>query len=165
MKHQHPLLFPIKLIWVGIFIFALLHYILESVSFVFDFQEDKCIPEYSVYLVLKKQRNVKKGGIYSFYFSGNKFYGKNTIFGKYVIGVEGDKVSIRKNGLFINDELYSKSEKYKEIHFDNPSDMYKDFIIKKGSYFFGAKSQNSYDSRYYGTVDKTQIIGRMIPLW
>ncbi len=81
---------------------------------------------------------------------------------KYVAGLEGDLVEINKNKVFIKlkhksvsiamriYDVDSKGEKVKSI--------LKDGIIPKGKAFVYSTNDGSFDSRYFGLVNKNELV-------
>lgn len=78
---------------------------------------------------------------------------------KRIIGVPGDTIEIINNKVFLNgillDESYSKnlSDSYFNIKITIPKDKY--FVL-------GDNRDVSYDSRYFGLVDKSSIQGKVL---
>lgn len=74
-----------------------------------------------------------------------------------VIGLEGEKVELRKGRIFINDELIEES--FEKIE---SKDSFAPIIIPSGEYFvLGDNRPNSFDSRFwkYKTVKRADIVG------
>ena len=88
---------------------------------------------------------------------------------KRVIGIPGDYVEYKNNILYINGQGYEESFIDKNvIHTDDFS--LKDIgfnVIPEGKYFVvGDNRGDSLDSRSYGLVDKSKIIGKtMLRIW
>lgn len=76
---------------------------------------------------------------------------------KRVIGVPGDKVIIKDSKVYVNGDLIE--EPYiKDVEFD--SGQYSDTILDEGVYYvMGDNRNDSFDSRYFGTVSEEQIVG------
>lgn len=84
---------------------------------------------------------------------------------KRVIATPGDTLEIRNKKIYINDAPFDDSH----AHFSDPTvldklssprDNYGPITIPKGKYFvMGDNRDNSYDSRFWGYVDKDQILG------
>lgn len=83
---------------------------------------------------------------------------------KRVIGVPGDEVDIRDNQVFVNGEAVD--EPYvDETIFTNTSGAILEFPYKvpENQYFvLGDNRENSFDSRYWGTVPRENIIGKAV---
>ncbi|GAM71761.1 conjugative signal peptidase TrhF [Vibrio sp. JCM 19236] len=170
---QHPLWFLTKMIWLGLAMMLggsiLFHAVSQRFQIVFDTQAERCIPEYSVYLVDRTETEFEKGGIYTFKARNmSPYFSDGQPIGKYLAGTAGDRVVQNEQGVFINgtqvaDGEYSAAEKLGV----SPEHYHKTFVIPEGHYFFvGSRTApRSFDSRYYGLVKEDQLVGGAIPLW
>lgn len=84
---------------------------------------------------------------------------------KRVIGTPNDHVVITEEGVFVNNELIEEtyvSNKNKEETFIKDSTMYNDVILQEDEYFvLGDNRSVSWDSRYFGPVNKKDITGKL----
>lgn len=84
---------------------------------------------------------------------------------KRVIGTPNDHVVITAEGVFVNNELIEEtyvSNKNKEETFINDSTMYNDVILQEDEYYvLGDNRSVSWDSRYFGPVNKKDITGKL----
>lgn len=81
------------------------------------------------------------------------YYGKEKII-KRIYAVKGDCVKIISNGIYIN-----------EIYITNNIEGYNEsnYVLMENEYFvLGDNYSESIDSRYFGTIKKTDIIGKVI---
>ena len=76
---------------------------------------------------------------------------------KRVLGTSGDIIEIKPKAIYVNGIL-----KYKTI--DDGIDKKKTVLGKDEFYVIGDNIDNSYDSRFYGTIKKEQIIGKVIKI-
>lgn len=84
------------------------------------------------------------------------FKGLDTNLIKRVVGIEGDMVEIKNGGLYLNDELI----KHNFYIFPESENIIS--IVGAGKLFvLGDNVLNSEDSRYFGTIDKTNFIGKV----
>lgn len=73
---------------------------------------------------------------------------------KRVLAVEGDNVIITKQGVWVNGERCLEGQLVSENM---------EIVIPKGEYFLlGDNWKESYDSRNFGCVDKTAILGILV---
>ena len=83
---------------------------------------------------------------------------------KRIVGVPGDNVTITNDGVFINGELYNEpylSEDAKTATFVLGG-YYNSVTLSETQYFLiGDNRSNSYDSRYFGPVNKKDITGKL----
>lgn len=165
-----PLSFAMKMIVVGITMALGFKYsvalFVSHYHLMVDTQKEKCIPEHSTYLIVKNPIEIERGKIYTFSAKGMMpFFADNTLIGKYASGIEGDRISIGENGVLVNGQLVAEGYQLSEKLGIEPESLYKTFTVPKGKVFFTASASRSYDSRYWGLADQTQIIGEAIPLW
>jgi signal peptidase I len=82
---------------------------------------------------------------------------------KRVVGVGGDRVAIRDGVLFVN------GDKVHEPYVDHAmvdSVYFGPVVVPSGTVFvMGDNRGESIDSRVYGAVPRSDVIGRVIPLW
>ncbi len=83
----------------------------------------------------------------------------DTAFVKRIVGLPGDSIIINKNGEIFNNDIKLNFE---NIISSNETELI-NYIVPENSYFLlGDNRNNSIDSRIYGSVNKNQIIGKVI---
>jgi signal peptidase I len=112
-------------------------------------------------------RQPRRGDIVVFRSDGIASLPPATLYVKRVAGEPGDHVRISGGKLFINDSKVSLSNAVGEITYDPPpqavhSSLQTDITVPSGYYFvLGDNSTNSLDSRFWGSVPRDNIIGRV----
>ena len=102
----------------------------------------------------------ERGDIIIFKFPDNE----NERYVKRVIGLPGEKVTIKEGQVFINESTEPLKEEYIKEEWTNAAGPY-EFEVPEGCYFvMGDNSNNSYDSRYWTNtyVKEEQIIGKAL---
>ncbi|MEK7307521.1 MAG: signal peptidase I, partial [Nitrospirota bacterium] len=90
---------------------------------------------------------------------------------KRIVATEDDIIESKDKGIFINDiavnEAYVQHDIKKIIpNSDGPRDNFGPLTIPKGKIFvMGDNRDQSYDSRYWGYVDKTHIKGKALYIY
>jgi signal peptidase I len=85
------------------------------------------------------------------------FKNEEKSFCKRVIGVKGDRIEITNNGIIVNDKLMYKT-------LDTGLMNSQITLGEDEFYVIGDNVDNSYDSRFYGPIKKSQIIGKVIEI-
>ncbi len=162
-KPWGPFLFKAVLITVS---FALLFLWIESRFRIgIDGQAIRCLPDHKYYLVDMADKDVQRGTIMAYESKGLlPYYIDGTLMAKVVRGVPGDKVVIDELGVSVNGELIVTGFAL-SARLGVPEDsFYRTFEISEGKYLMLAPAPESYDGRYWGLIDKGQIVGGTIPL-
>ena len=134
--------------------------------FDYDPQTVKCLPGYSFFLVDTKDKALVRGHIYAFHSDKLKpFFSNSDHMAKVLVGLPGDQVQINAKGIFVNGACVGHGLTYADIHGRTPQQLYGKTTLKPNQYWFMGKSDQSFDSRYWGTVSNEQIIGRVYPLF
>lgn len=112
-------------------------------------------------------RQPRRGDIVVFKTDGIATLPPATIYLKRVAGEPGDHVRISGGKLFVNDKQVSLSNAIGEIAYDLPPSAatfspQTDVTVPSGYYYvLGDNSTNSLDSRFWGSVPRGNIIGRV----
>lgn len=132
-----------------------------------DPQDIKCIPGKTFYLVDLSDRDLQRGRIYAFHSQGvEPFFRDGTRMVKFLRGVPGDQVEIRKDqSILVNGQEQGWGLSLAmDLKQPITSFMGKK-TLQAGEFWFMGLSDVSFDSRYWGSVSNEQIIGRAYPLF
>ncbi len=83
----------------------------------------------------------------------------DTAFVKRIVGLPGDTIIINKKGEVFNNNIKLK---FKNVVSGNESELIKYIVPENSFYLIGDNRDNSIDSRIYGSVNKNQIIGKVV---
>ncbi len=83
----------------------------------------------------------------------------DTAFVKRIVGLPGDTIIINKKGEVFNNNIKLK---FKNVVSGNESVLIKYVVPENSFYLIGDNRDNSIDSRIYGSVNKNQIIGKVV---
>lgn len=129
-----------------------------------DGQKVRCLP-WSVFLIKSEPpADIERGDLIQFRASnvGHGFEGYPWV--KMVGAVPGDRVEIRGERLFINGRLRDQLWLVKALG-KKPGDFDTSYTVPPGEYFVMGTTPESFDSRYWGTIKREQIIGSASPLF
>jgi signal peptidase I len=117
---------------------------------------------------LLKLRDPQRGDVMVFEYPVDR----SKDFIKRVIGVPGDEIEVRNKHVFVNGVLYQNPhEVYRETAVlpreMNPRDNFGPVRVPPRSYFMmGDNRDNSYDSRFWGVINESDIKGKaLIKYW
>lgn len=130
--------------------------------------EHSCIPNAYVFWVskIKDDTVINRNDLVAFKTANVGGYDNGTLFVKYVRGVPGDFVEIKPHtGTFVNDVFLSNSFFHADKFVGGRDAMAVKGKITPNRYWVMGTGEQSYDSRYWGTIDRSQIIGKATILW
>lgn len=120
------------------------------------------IPQ-KVFLIIKGI-SPSKGDFVAFRFQGSRYYKKGKTFIKILVGKECDRVETIGRQVILN-KLLIAIAKDKDLEGNRIEPFKYKGVIPPGKMLVLGISKDSYDSRYFGFIDKEQIIGRAIALF
>jgi signal peptidase I len=109
-------------------------------------------------------RQPKRGDVVVFIFPGDT----KKDFIKRLVGVEGDSVEITNGTIYVNDKPVTEPG-FNSNYYYNRGDFGeagKKIVVPQNSYFvLGDNSASSQDSRYWGFVPKSNVLGKAILIY
>lgn len=92
-----------------------------------------------------------------------KTYGKSVIGAKYVAALPGDAVQIKAGEIYINGRWWGPLALVDAKKVPGPVERYNaSYSVPKGNVLILGTSAKSYDGRYWGLVNESEIIGRAV---
>jgi len=87
--------------------------------------------------------------------------------GKHIVAVEGDRVAITSDGVFVNDQLirHSRQRSTDSRGRDLESQEHGERLLEAGEIWLHAANPRSLDSRVYGPLSEERVIGHLTPWW
>lgn len=150
-------------------------------EFAIDTMMVRCLPDHMFYLVDREVLKPESGDLYQFKAKGIQdhldpedeihkplypHFADGVKILKVVDGVPGDHIKITKEGVFVNGVqtgapglALHKTLRKPESYFE------REFVLAENEYFFAGRTFDSFDGRYWGTVNADQIVGKATPIF
>ncbi len=148
--------------FLGLFLLgAVNHYILDwPITLGFDPNDEKCLPGVHLTLLVKSTDVQPKGGDYVFWRPQGALQDvKQAFIMKRVAGVAGDHLTVRNGLVKINGHQIADGLPLIDPSKVSPSAFDRDEVIPVGKLFMVADHPHSYDSRYWGYLDVSSVVG------
>lgn len=149
---------------VLVVILALSAWVTSRFRIAADTQLERSLPDNLIYLVDLKDKELKRGSMYSLApKAAFRFLGEDTPLVKVLVGLPGDTVEIDSRlSIKVNGETVGYGLPILEKFDLNESDFIsaKPKILGNDEYWFMGVHKLSFDSRYWGAIDEQQILGR-----
>lgn len=139
-----------------------------------------CIPGYRVFLIDTQNKKPERGAIFAFKARGVTpwleeavpearplipHFADGKMLVKYMEAVPGDVVEVTQNGVAVNGVHVADGLKLSATLRKRERIFVRAERLPDGAYWFGGKTYDSFDSRYWGIVDNTQLVGRAYPIF
>lgn len=141
------------------------YYLTDRYSIGVDPQEKTCL-QWRVFVIDKYEREIVRGEIYAFRSESMDPYFKD---GSQVIkvadGIPGDRVKVTTEKTFVNDKVVGEGLLLNKKLKKPKSRFVREEVVPQDKFWFMGRSLDSFDSRYWGYVSKSNIVGRAYPIW
>ena len=132
----------------------------------YDPNKDKCLPDLHLSLSIKGQpKGLTHGDLVYWKPSGALAYVKQPFVLKQVAAVSGDRLQIQGDKLLVNGLQVGAGLPLVNVYRTNVALLQRDEVVPAGKVFVIGQNRLSDDSRYWGYLDRQQIVGRAYKLW
>ncbi|MDH3661104.1 MAG: signal peptidase I [Alphaproteobacteria bacterium] len=138
-----------------------LDYVAKRYRLGIDWQVERCLPDTHAVLIDLRSDIPSRGGLIAFRGQGlEPLFIDGTHMVKILVGLPGDHVEVTSDRTTVNDVVVATGLHLAK-RLGQPSEVFaRSFIVPEGHYFGVGKSDNSFDSRYFGLIRQDQIIGK-----
>lgn len=129
-------------------------------------QEALCLTPYRVWLIDKGDITPLRGGTFAFKAKGlQPVFPDGTNIVKVMVGLPGDDVSVTEATTVINGEVVGEGLAVATERSLDTARYVRHGHIEIERYWFMGRTADSFDSRYWGSVARSQLWGRAYPIW
>lgn len=128
----------------------------------------RCIQEYSIYLIDKRDTTLVRDKLYMFRSKDlSPVYPAGTQILKYLRGMPGDHVEVATNDqILVNDQVVAYGLALAQEKLGKPSaSFHGKGELTQDEFWFMGTSPRSFDSRYWGAVKREDVLGRAYPIF
>ena len=128
----------------------------------------RCIQEYSIYLIDKRDTTLVRDKLYLFRSKDlSPVYPAGTQILKYLRGMPGDQVEVARNDqIRVNNQVVAYGLALAEEKLGKrPESFHGKGVLQQDEFWFMGTSPRSFDSRYWGSVKREDILGRAYPIF
>jgi len=133
----------------------------------YDGQATRCLP-WSVYLIDLDVEGLllQRGDLVAYGAKGVKGFAEGTLFLKRVRAIAGDAIRIDGGDVSINDVVVDTLRDEVLSMLNRKADAFdQSYAVSEQAYFVMGEAATSYDSRYTGTIQHEQVVGKARGLW
>ncbi len=130
-----------------------------------DFQDHTCLGNHRIFLVNTGDRNPERGALFAFISRNTGYFRDGQMMVKIMAGLPGDSVDVTSSDTRVNGEITAHGLGAAEYAGADPKLFERSFTVPAGRYFMMGRSELSLDSRYYGTVNEEDLVGRTYILY
>jgi conjugal transfer pilin signal peptidase TrbI len=141
-------------------------YLTERFHIGYDDQDLQCLPPHRWFLIDRHDRDITQGETIAFAALGLRPYFRDgqTII-KRAAGVPGDRVQVDHDTVRINGATVGEGLALAGTLKRPSTDFLRDDIVPSGYLWVMGATADSFDSRYWGFLPQTRVIGRAYALW
>lgn len=130
-----------------------------------DFQDHTCLGNRRIFLVDTGDRNPAGGALYAFISHNTGYFRDGQMMLKIMAGLPGDRVDVTSADTRVNGVVMARGLGAAEYAGTDPKLFERSFVVSAGEFFMLGSSELSLDSRYYGTVNEEDLVGRAYILY
>ena len=129
-------------------------------------QESLCLPPYRIWVIDKYDTTPIRGEIFAFKSAGlEPVFEDGTLVVKVLEGMPGDHIEVTLDQSSVNGAVVATGLQVAHDQGVDPARYVRTGTIAADRYWFFGKTADSFDSRYWGSVAGSQIIGKAYPIW
>ncbi|MBE6423094.1 S26 family signal peptidase [Succinivibrio dextrinosolvens] len=125
----------------------------------------KCMP-YTLFILDKWHRKGEVGDYFAFRAKDAAIFKNGAVLAKQFVAGFNDTVEITADeAIKVNDKTVRRGLNLASLMNRDREDFMGKAVIEKGDYYALGSTSDSFDSRYWGTVNENQIIGQLYPVF
>lgn len=151
---------------VSICLLVWINWTVHPIGLAYDPDDEKCLPDLHLSLTVKGNTTALHGGDLAYWKPAGALSGiKRDIILKMVAAVPGDHLQIQGDRILVNGREVTRGLALVNVYRTSVKALQRDEIVPPGKVFMLGLHPRSDDSRYWGYVDQSQLIGRAYKIW
>jgi conjugal transfer pilin signal peptidase TrbI len=158
--------FAAKALCCAVVIVLASRYLADRFQVGIDFQLSQCLPGARVFIVDRQDVSVEKGDLVAFRAARLAPFikdGEELI--KIAAALPGDTVSVGPGETSVNGTVVGEGLDLAEIIGRPDESFTRQVAVQPGTFWMMGRTRDSYDSRYWGPIDTSQVIGKAYVLF
>jgi conjugal transfer pilin signal peptidase TrbI len=153
--------FLVKAALVAITLFLAFDAIAKRYRLGIDWQVERCLPDTRAVLIDLRSDMPNRGELIAFRGRGlDPLFADGAHMVKILVGLPGDRIEITPERTAVNGIEVAAGLELAERLGQTPDAFARAFVVPEGQYFGVGKSDNSFDSRYFGLIKREQVLGK-----
>jgi conjugal transfer pilin signal peptidase TrbI len=154
------------LVVISVCLITWTEWVWQPLSFTFDPNDERCLPDFHAGLLLRGGlQSLHRGDLVYWRPSGPLSYVKQGFVLKEVGAVPGDHVQVQGERVLVNGRELAHGLPLHNIYKKSVHDLQRDEIVPPGKIFVYGTHARSDDSRYWGYVETSTLLGRGYRFW
>lgn len=140
-----------------------------------DTQRRQCLPWTTYIVSVGRPAEIRRGDVMAYFPGGRMGHGfdewidaRNDAYGRFAVkivgAVPGDELVIKQDVAYVNGREIGKMDLVAKLG-KKPGGFDREERVPDGQYLMIGTEPRSYDGRYWGFIERKDVIGRARPIW
>ena len=151
---------------ISICLLVWINWTVHPIGLAYDPDDEKCLPDLHLSLTVKgNTRELHDGDLAYWKPAGPLAWVKRDIILKMVAAVPGDHLQVQGDRILVNGREVTRGLALVNVYRTSVQALQRDEVVPPGKVFMLGLHPRSDDSRYWGYVDQSDLVGRAYKIW